>query len=67
MKLNIIIRVVLILFNFILKVINLNKDVFLICFIYIFIKILLNLIKKKKLFIYTIWVFYKFSAQNLRE
>ena len=47
MKLNIIIEVVLILFNFILKVINLNKDIFLICFTYIFIKILLNLAKKK--------------------
>ncbi len=47
MKLNIIIGVVLILFNFILKVINLNKDIFLICFKYIFIKILLNLAKKK--------------------
>jgi len=34
MKLNIIIRVVLILFNFILKIINLNKDIFLICFTY---------------------------------
>ena len=52
MKLNIIIEEILILFNFILKVINLNKDIFLICFTYIFIKILLNLAKKKITYIY---------------
>ncbi len=51
-KYNTVIEIVLILFNFILKVINLNKDIFLIYFTYIFIKILLNLIKKKITYIY---------------
>jgi len=63
MTLNIIIEVVLILFNFILKVINLNKDVFLICFIYIFIKILLNLTKKKN-HLYILFRF--FSPKSLK-
>ncbi len=66
MKLNIIIEVVLILFNFILKVINLNKDIFLIYFTYIFIKILLNLTKKKITYVYYSGFLQIFSPKPLR-
>ncbi len=65
-KLNIIIGIVIILFNFILKVINLNKDVFLICFTYIFIKILLNLAKKKITYVYYLGFLQIFSPKPWR-
>ncbi len=69
MKLNIIIEVVLILFNFILKVINLNKDIFLICFTYIFIKIKIHTSAKSiqiLAILHKIYADYLFLDQNYK-